>query len=309
MRSAFVKTLVEIAKQDSRIILLTGDLGYRAIEPYRDSHPDRFFNVGVAEQNMIGVATGLAECGYIPFTYSIVPFAVLRPYEFIRNGPLLHRLPVRIIGVGGGVEYGPNGATHYGLEDFAVMRIWPGMTIIAPVDYAQARTALLETWNLPGPVYYRVGKDDQSLVQGLDGRFQLGRLQMLVPGTDLLLLATGAIASEAIKAGEILKGKSVSCAIAVTASLSPPPVEDIVSALSHFAIVMTVEAQYVAGGLGSLVAEIIAEKGLRCRLVRCGVKVLPDGITGSQAYMQRRYGLSPEQLAQDAQEALCLSKT
>src|SRR6267378_8244792 len=142
MRAAFANTLAELAARDPRILLLTADLGYKALEPFADKFPDRFINVGVAEQNMVGLATGLAEAGFIPFVYSIVTFAVLRPYEFIRNGPVLHRLPVRIVGVGGGVEYGLNGLSHYGLEDIAVMRAQPGVTVIAPSDHQQARTAM-----------------------------------------------------------------------------------------------------------------------------------------------------------------------
>src|SRR3712207_7785086 len=112
MRLEFIKTLLEMAEEDARILLLTGDLGFLVLEPFRDRFPDRFFNVGVAEQNMVGLATGLAEAGFVPFTYSIATFAALRPYEFIRNGPVLHRLPVRMVGVGGGFDFGYNGLTH-----------------------------------------------------------------------------------------------------------------------------------------------------------------------------------------------------
>src|SRR2546421_8509146 len=150
MRRAFINTLVELAEHDPRIMLLTGDLGYLALEPFSERFPDRFFNVGVAEQNMVGLATGLAEAGFIPFVYSIVTFASLRPYEFIRNGPILHRLPVRIVGVGGGFEYGPQGLSHHGLEDVGVMRVQPGMTVVAPADHRQMATALRATWDLPG---------------------------------------------------------------------------------------------------------------------------------------------------------------
>src|SRR5262245_66613485 len=132
MRRAFVQTLTEIADRDSRILLLTGDLGYMALEPFAEKFPSRFFNVGVAEQNMIGLATGLAEAGFLPFVYSIVTFAALRPYEFIRNGPVLHRLPVRVVGVGGGFEYGTAGPTHHGIEDVGVMRLQPGLPVVAP---------------------------------------------------------------------------------------------------------------------------------------------------------------------------------
>jgi len=123
VRAAFAKALTELADRDPRVLLLTGDLGYMALEPFADKHPGRFFNVGVAEQNMVGLATGLAEAGFIPYVYSIVPFAVLRPYEFIRNGPIQHQWPVRIVGVGAGMDYGLNGLSHYGLAGlYKIMR-------------------------------------------------------------------------------------------------------------------------------------------------------------------------------------------
>ena len=171
MRTTFVRALVEVAAKDDRVMLLTGDLGFTVVEPFAECFPDRFLNVGVAEQNMVGVATGLAEAGFVPFVYSIATFATLRPYEFIRNGPVLHGLPVRIVGVGGGFEYGTNGVSHYALEDIAVMRTQPGLTVIAPADFHQARSALLETIDLPGPIYFRLGKDESATVPGLDGRF------------------------------------------------------------------------------------------------------------------------------------------
>src|SRR5512145_1982149 len=142
MRTAFIKTLVELARHDEHILLLTGDLGYMVIEPFAAAFPDRFINAGVAEQNMVGMATGLAEAGFIPFVYSIAPFAALRPFEFIRNGPVYHRLPVRIVGVGQGVEYGFNGHSHFGVDDVGVLRTQPGLAIVAPADDLQTRMAL-----------------------------------------------------------------------------------------------------------------------------------------------------------------------
>jgi transketolase len=304
VRKAFVQTLTALAARDPRILLLTADLGYLALEPFADTYPGRFFNVGVAEQNMVGLATGLAEAGFIPFVYSIVPFAVLRPYEFIRHGPIQHRLPVRIVGVGGGLEYGSNGLSHYGLEDIAVMRAQPGLTIIAPADAPQTRSAVAATWDLPGPIYYRLGKDDKSVVPGLDGRFELGKLQRLREGSKLLLMAMGSVATEAAAAAEMLAARGVSCSLVVAASISPAPIEELAKVLAQHAVVLTVEAHYRVGGLGSLVAEVLAEQDLRCRLVRCGVGSLPDGITGSQRYLHHRYGLSPEKLVEAALAAL-----
>lgn len=296
MRAAFTRTLLELAEADPRILLLTGDLGYSVLEPFADGFPDRFFNVGVAEQNMVGVATGLAEAGFLPFVYSIVTFASLRPYEFIRNGPIFHQLPVRIVGVGGGFEYGHAGPTHYGLEDVALMRAQPGITCLAPADHEQARSALLATWDLPGPVYYRIGKDDKATVPGLLGRFTIGRAQRIREGSDLTLIAMGAVSSEAAAAADELARQGVSCSVVIVASVTPPPVEDLVAELSRVALAITVEAHSVTGGVGSLVAEVIAEHRLSCRLVRCGVRTVPTGPFGGQDYMQRVHGLSRESL-------------
>jgi len=296
MRSAFAKTLTALAEHDQRILLLSGDLGYMALEPFADNFPKRFYNVGVAEQNMVGLATGLAEAGFIPFVYSIVPFAALRPYEFIRNGPVQHQLPVRIVGMGGGFEYGTNGLSHYGLEDVGVMRIQPGMTVIAPADHQQASAAIRASWNLPGPVYYRLGKDDKTSVPGLDGRFELGKVQRIGDGPDLLLIAMGSVAVDAELAVRALAAHGIACTLLIVASVSPAPVEDLTRILSQFPTVLTVEAHYRVGGVGSLVAEVIAERALRCRLVRCGVAATPDGISGSQRYLHQKHGISCEAL-------------
>ncbi|MFN8061529.1 MAG: hypothetical protein U0Q12_20385 [Vicinamibacterales bacterium] len=162
MRRRFIEALAGLADADPRVMLLTGDLGYTVVEPFAHRFPDRFVNVGVAEQNMVGIATGLAEAGFLPFVYSIAPFAVLRPFEFIRNGPVLHQLPVRIVGVGGGFEYGTAGPTHHAIEDVAVLRSQTGIAVICPADHEQAVEALRQTHRQAGPVYYRLGKADET---------------------------------------------------------------------------------------------------------------------------------------------------
>lgn len=300
MRGAFCQTLSELAGRDARILLLTGDLGYMALEPFAEKFPGRFFNVGVAEQNMVGLATGLAEAGLIPFVYSIVTFATLRPYEFIRNGPIQHRWPVRIVGIGGGLEYSHQGVSHQGLEDVGVMRLQPGLTVIAPADHQQTRAALQATWDLPGPIYYRLGKDDKTIVPGLDGRFSLGRAQVIREGGDLLIITMGSIAAEAAAAAEALSAQGVASTVMVVASVSPVPVEDLAALLMQFPVALTIEAHYTVGGLGSLVSEVIAERGLSCRVVRCGVKTMPTGLSGDLNYLYRAHGLSREALVETA---------
>jgi transketolase len=303
VRRAFAQALAELADGDPRILLLTGDLGYKALDPFFERFPDRFLNVGVAEQNMVGVATGLAEAGLIPFVYSIATFASMRAYEFIRNGTILHRLPVRIIGVGGGFEYGFAGASHHGLEDIGIMRVQPGLTVLAPADHRQARTVLEKSWNLPGPVYYRLGKDDETVVPGLEGRFEMGSAELVRDGSEILIVTTGSIAVEAVAAAETLASLGIGCAVLVAASVNPPPSTDLAERLVNYSLVMSVEAHYVAGGLGSCIAEVIAERGLPCRLVRCGVRKSPEARTGKPDYLNHRHGLSREALVDTAQEA------
>ena len=303
MRSAFAQTLLDLAEADERIVLLTGDLGFAVLEPFAERYPDRFWNAGVAEQNMVGVATGLAEAGYTPYVYSIATFASMRGYEFVRNGPILHELPVRVVGVGGGMDYGHNGVTHYALEDAGIMRVQPGISVVAPADPEQTHAALPSIQQLPGPVYLRLGKESQS-VPGLDGRFALGRAERIGEGGDVALVALGGMAATAVEAAELLAADGVDASVLVVSSLNPAPTADLVEALADVPLALSAEAHYVNGALGSLVAETIAEHALPCRLVRAGLRATPIGATGSRPHLYERHGLAPAQLAASALRAL-----
>lgn len=303
MRNEFTSAILELADRDPRVMLLTGDLGYTVLEPFAEAHPDRFFNCGVAEQNMVGLATGLAEAGFIPFVYSIATFASMRAYEFIRNGAALHDLPVRVVGVGGGLDYGHNGVTHYALEDVALMRVQPRLTILAPADPAQARAALEACWQRPGPIYLRLGKESAP-VPGLDGRFELGRPELIGEGSDVAILALGTAAHQGVEAARTLAAEGVGATVAVVSSLDSSPLEDLAELLGRCPLALSVEAHYQVGGLGSLAAELIAERGLDCRLIRCGVAEMPTGLTGSQGFLNEAHGLTGEALAGHARRAL-----
>jgi transketolase len=302
MRRAFAETLAELAQNDPRIVLLTADLGFRALEPFAEKFPDRFFNVGVAEQNMVGIATGLADGGFVPFVYSMATFAVLRPFEFIRNGPIAHQLPVRIVSVGGGVEYGPNGISHYGLEDVALMRSQPGLTIICPADISQARESLRVTQQLAKPIYFRLSKEDSG--PDFSAGFELGKPAVLREGRDVGIVALGPMAGEALTAAKELDAQSINCAVVSVTSMTPELNNQLAAIIKKYSLVVTVEAHYVSGGLGSLLAEIIAEQALSCRLIRCGVKKLPDGRSGSKAWLHKQHGISSGKLVQTITDEL-----
>lgn len=297
MREAFARTLLELAAEDERILVLTGDVGFMVWEPFVQKYPQRFLNVGVAEQNMIALATGLADSGFFPFAYSIATFATLRPYEFIRNGPIHHRLPVRIVGVGEGHGFGSAGHTHHGLEDVGVMRVQPGgITIITPADSQQACSAVKATYNLPGPIYYHLGKNDNLIVPGLNGRFNLGKLEVLREGDALLWVTMGGVTVEVAKAADLLAQNGIRSTVLVVASVNPAPEEDLCAFARRFPLVITVEAHYKVGGLGPVVSEVVAEHGIVCRVVRRGVSSLPSGISGNQRYYDNLCGLNAESL-------------
>lgn len=304
MRTAFVETLVEMARADERLFLLTADLGWSVLEPFARAFPERFLNVGVAEQNLVGIATGLAQVGYVPFIYSIANFVSLRCCEQVRNGPVLHELPVRVIGVGGGYAYGLAGPSHYAFEDLALFRALPGMTVLAPADPAQTRRAIRATASVPGPVYLRVGKGNNAAVPGLDSRFAFDRPELVRKGRDLLLLATGAIAVAAVAAAELLAASGISAAVAVLAHLGATASRALVELLADFSALVTVEEGVTSGGLGALVARAVAEQRLPCRLTVLGADGPLGGPVGGPAYMLDRAGLSAPGLARAARQAV-----
>jgi transketolase len=298
MRQAFVQTLCEMAETDDRIVLLTGDLGYMALEPFRDRFPARFFNVGVAEQNLIAVANGLAHAGFRPYAYSIAPFIALRALEFTRNGAVEHRWPLRIIGMGTGFDYGSAGSTHYAVEDIAVMRTMPGLLVVVPADSRQAARAIAATRAHEGPIYYSLSKQDTALPCDLE--FEPGRLNVLRPGAELAMIGMGATAGAVLAAADQLSALGCPASAAIVSSFNPDPDDDISRFLSDARWVLTAEAQSISGGLGACVAGVIATRGLACRLSMAAVRRSPDGTSGSAAYQLQRHGLDAASLVSRA---------
>lgn len=294
MRKQFVSTLTEIADVDDRVVLLTADLGFMVLEPFALSYPDRFFNIGVAEANMISIAAGMAHEGFIPFCYSIATFASMRGYEQFRNGAVLHNLPVRIVGIGGGFAYGSAGFTHHALEDIALMRVQPNVGIVAPADDAQVDRALRDHYGRPEPIYLRLAKESATHPE-LNGRFRWGRLEVIGDG-DIVIVALGSVAGIALEARRQLLGEGIRSVVAVAASIAPAPTDDLVALLASKRACIAVEDHRPIGGVGSLVAETIADHGLGTRLIRCGISDLPGESSGSEEFLRRRNGLDVEGL-------------
>jgi len=302
MRTAFIDTLCELAEQDERIWLLTGDLGYSILERFANRFPSRYVNVGVAEQNMTGVAAGLALCGKVVFTYSIANFPTLRCLEQIRNDVCYHNLNVKVVAVGGGLAYGAQGMTHHATEDLAMMRALPNMVVVAPGDPVETCLATRAIVNWPGPCYLRLGKAGEAVVHHTPPDFQIGKAIVVRDGADVTLISTGAMLRTVVEVAKELEMRGVSARVLSMHTVKPLDAKAVQAAAKETLLIVTVEEHMMRGGLGSAVAEVLAEeKNLCAPLLRFGA---PDDIhksVGSQDFFLKESGLSVHDLV----EAIC----
>jgi transketolase len=295
VRNAFADELTKLAGEDERVMLLSGDIGNRLFDRFRELAPDRFLNCGVAEQNMMGMAAGLAMCGLRPVTYTITPFVTTRCLEQIRVDVCYHDLPVTIVGVGAGLSYASLGVTHHANEDIAFLRALPGMTVLCPGDAHEVRAAL------------RIGKKNEPLVHdGVPGDFRIGRAITVRQGTDLTLLATGTLVPTAIEAGDLLAAEGISARVVSFHTVKPLDEELLADAFGSHKVVATVEEHSLIGGFGSAVAEWLADRPRApgAQLLRIGVGDWYLHEAGGQAYARERYGLTAENIAKRVQAAV-----
>lgn len=293
MRTAFIKTLFDLAKQDERINLIVGDLGYSVVEPFQKEFPSRFINAGVAEQNMTGMAAGLALSGKIVFTYSIANFPTLRCLEQIRNDICYHNANVKIVAVGGGFAYGALGMTHHATEDLAIMRSLPNMVVIAPGDPVEAKLATQAIIEHEGPCYLRLGKAGEPKVHQSEPDFKLGKAVQLKDGTDITLISTGGMLFNTLKAAEKLEEQGISVRVLSMHTVKPLDIETVLKAASETLAIFTIEEHSIIGGLGGAVAETLAESGnSQVYFQRLGIPSTFISQVGSQEYLRELFSLS-----------------
>jgi transketolase len=303
MRTAFIETLCDLASQDERIWLLTGDLGYSVLERFAERFPGRFVNVGVAEQNMMGVAAGLALCGKIVFTYSIANFPTMRCLEQIRNDVCHHNLNVKIVAVGGGLAYGAAGYTHYAVEDLAVMRALPNIAVIAPGDPVESRCATRAVAAHPGPCYLRLGKGGEPVIHSSQPSFQIGKAIMIQFGTDLTLISTGGVLELAVKAARELVRENRSIQVLSMPSIQPLDDTAVLDAACRTNAIVTVE-EHGPGGLASAVAEVLTRTGRPIRFAGLGLPRETPSVAGSQAALRAQHGLTVANIVKTAHEIM-----
>ncbi|HIS02772.1 MAG TPA: transketolase [Candidatus Pullichristensenella avicola] len=300
MRKIFNETLLKIAEKDERIHMVLADIGYGEIEGFARRFPDRYYNCGVMEQNMTGVACGIAMEGNIAITYSIANFPTLRCLEQIRNDVCYHNANVKIVIIGGGVSYGPLGISHHSTEDIAILRALPNLVVVAPCDPQEAEAATYAMIEHDGPVYYRCGYKGEKDIHHRPFHFELGKAITVEDGDDCAVIFAGPIGLEAQKAVEAVRAQGIRCRLISMHTIKPIDKEAIVKAARETGRIVTVEEHNLSGGLGSAVAEVLADEG--CLNIRFKRMALPDvnvHEVGSQQWLRELYHLGAADIAEE----------
>ena len=306
MRNAFADELTRLGDKDPRIVMLSGDIGNRLFDKFKARHPSRFFNCGVAEANMMGVAAGMAMNGLRPVAYTITPFVTTRCLEQIRTDVCYHEAPVTIVAVGAGISYSGLGPTHHSCEDISFLRSIPNMVVICPGDAFEVRAALRAAMQQDHPVYIRMGKKGEPVVHaGSIENFQIGKAITVSDGTDVCLLSTGNMLPEAIEAAHKLWGQGISAQVVSFHTVKPLDQACLKDAFGRFKLVATIEEHSLIGGFGAAVSEWLADTRTgNQNFMRFGT---PDAFfkqSGEQEYAREALGLTGHQIAEKIIHAL-----
>jgi transketolase len=291
MRNAFADEVTKLAREDDKIVLLSGDIGNKLFDNFKKVDERRFYNCGVAEANMMGVAAGMALSGLRPVIYTITPFTTTRCFEQIRVDACYHNAPVVIVGTGSGLSYAELGPTHHSLEDMAILRTLPGMRILAPCDITELRLALRSALGEDGPVYIRIGKKGEPAIHAEIPNFRIGKAIVVRPGTDVALIAAGTIMPEVLKAANILGEQGVSAEVVSFHTVKPLDQDYLGQACGRFKLLATIEEHGRIGGLGGAVAEWRAPRGDAPVQLSFGTDDEFMHEVGSQDYARGKFGL------------------
>lgn len=296
MRNAFAETITNLAAVDQRIVLLSGDIGNRLFDNYKNLFPNRFYNCGVAEANMTGIAAGLALSGLKPVTYTIASFNTIRCLEQIKLDICYHDAPVIIVGVGAGLSYGSLGSTHHTCEDISFLRSIPNMTIVCPADSFEVKKLLVESINYNKPVYLRIGKKGEPNFHKSIPDIKIGKGEIIKKGKDICLISTGNILLEVVKAAELLESNDINAQIVNLHTLKPLDNDLLKDIFEDFYLVATIEEHSLIGGLGSSIAEWMIDNNIQKKLIRFGTKDEFFHKLGSQKYMRDFNLLNSEEI-------------
>lgn len=302
-RDAYGKALVKLGKENQNIVVLDADLSKSTkTANFQEKFPERFFNMGIAEQNLMGTAAGFAAAGKIPFASSFAIFATGRAFEIIRNSICYPKLNVKIAATHAGLSVGEDGATHQAIEDLSIMRSLPNMTVLCPADGVETQAAVEAAASYCGPVYIRLGRAAVPTLFDKNYKFEIGKAVPMAQGKDATIIAVGMMVSEAIKAKEILQTEGILVGVLNMPTIKPIDKEAIIQAAKETGAIVTVEEHSIIGGLGSAVAEVLVEHQL-VPLERVGV-MDTFGESGKPDELLKKYGLTAENIVQKVKKAI-----
>lgn len=294
MRDAFIRSLALACETNPDVVLVTGDLGFGVLNSFRERFPEQFMNMGVAEQNLAGVGAGLALAGHTVFTYSIANFPILRCLEQIRNDICYHEANVKIVSVGGGMAYGALGPSHFATEDLGILRMLPGLVVVAPGDPVEVERLVPQIIAHQGPVYLRLGRAGEPRLTPEDASVRLGSPNVFSDAGDVLLLTTGGMLEVGVAARAVLEAQGVGVALANVHTLKPFDEGWLAGRISSHRLVVTLEEHARSGGLGGVVAEVMSDAGGAPPLLRLGLDSAFPDIVGSQEYLRMRLGIDAD---------------
>jgi transketolase len=306
MRKTSLDMVYQLAKRNPRVVFIGSDLGPGVLDDMKREMPDRFYMEGVQEQHVIGMAAGLAMEGYIPYVNTIATFLTRRCFEQLAVDLCLHNLPVRLIANGGGLVYAPLGPTHLAIEDMAILRALPNMTVVAPTDAEEMKRFMPKTLDMPGPIYIRLGKGGDPVVSRDQDGFEIGKGIELRPTGEVALITTGVMAVRALEAAEILERETgLRCGVVNMHTLKPIDEALVLDLAGRAELLVTIEEHTLSGGLGSAVAEVLCDRlgSAQPDLLRIGI---PDRFPteyGSQDSMMESFGLQPPAIAASVKNA------
>lgn len=304
MRNAFAQEITKLAAENDEIVLLSGDIGNRLFDKYKETAADRFYNCGVAEANMIGMAAGLAMNGLRPVCYTIAPFITYRCMEQIRIDLCYHEQPVLVVGTGSGLAYASLGTTHHSCEEMGMLRLLPTMTVLAPADANEVRALLNASLKLKGPAYMRIGKKNEPQIHDGVPDLQIGKSIEMKEGVDVCLLNTGTTLPRVLEAAEQLAAKGISTAVQHFPTVKPLDTDFIDEAAVKFKLLASVEEHSVLGGFGGSIAEHLSDRPNHPPLLRFGAADEFLHETSEQETAMEHYGLAASQIADRISAAL-----
>ena len=289
MRKSFINTLIDLARKDKDIVLITPDMGFSVLEPFFNEFPERAINCGIAEQNAVSIASGLALMGKKPYVYTIIPFLVERAFEQVKLDVAYMNTNVKLVGIGAGFTYGAAGATHHAIEDISLMRTLPNMTVCCPGDNNEAEQIIRKTVNNNKPMYIRIGRHNRGIFD--NNTIEIGKASIIEKGEDIAIISTSNMLPDAYDYCQKLKSEGRKPYLISMHTIKPLDKECLLSLINKGVEIHTLEEHSIIGGLGSAVAEVIAESGNGIKFKRIGIPDEFSHYIGSQKYIKKQFGL------------------